>query len=147
MLRKPENSTTSCAAPAPKDLPPPGVALPDWWVWKVVSVGWTDVQRWNCDFSKRGIRSNRAPAGRPAVTLVNANGKKTWHYLVVFGNVELSRDDGRRLGWSHILDRPSSLRLRSPRTSSSILPASFHAITSLFSNLLWGFSKGTCPSL
>ena len=35
-------------APAPKDLPPPGVALPDWWIWKVVAMGCTDVQRWNC---------------------------------------------------------------------------------------------------
>ncbi len=89
----------------PRYLPPAGTILSDYWVWKILDMGITDFKGWNADFAKRGLRANRVPVGRPAVTLVTTGTTKTWHYIVVYGNIELHGDDGRRLGWSQILNR------------------------------------------
>lgn len=64
----------------------------------MLTKGKVDYKAYNADFTKRGLRANRLSTGRPVVALVQENSTLVYRYLVIYGNIELHEDDGRRLG-------------------------------------------------
>lgn len=67
----------------------------------IMNVKITDFKRWNIDFVKRDLRVNRVFINRSIITFAHMT--RTWHYIVVYENIELHEDDERHLRWSQIL--------------------------------------------
>jgi len=62
---------------------------------------WCNQSR-NVDFVKHDLRVNRVLVDRLVVTF--AHTIKTWHYIVVYKNIELHEDDEKCLKWFQILN-------------------------------------------
>lgn len=57
------------------------------------------------DVSKLNVHVKECLRGCPALALVTMGTAKIWHYIVVYGNIEVHGDNGKRLGRVHILNR------------------------------------------
>lgn len=86
-----------------KNLLSASTILSDFWFWKLLNDGISDYKDWNANFIKRDLRMNRVSVERLAITFCHTT--KTWHYVVVYKNIELHEDDERRLKWFHVLNR------------------------------------------
>ncbi len=68
-----------------------------------------DFKEWNVNFVKRDLRVNRVFIDCLVITFAHTT--KTWHYIMMYENIELHEDDERRLKWFQILNQKLKKKL------------------------------------